>query len=146
MRDGISGTQLVHLGTLTISGTTPAASAWVDIRDFDEASIVVVANTVTESGTGITATVQHGDTSETDDAANIDTADSVDGETISLSVTADTDDAKILGAVGYVGQKRYLRVNAVGTATADADLSIMAVLRRAHREPTTLVGTAVSGT
>ena len=50
MRDGKSNMQIVHLGTLTLSGSTPNASAWVDTRGFDECTIVLSTNTVTDAG------------------------------------------------------------------------------------------------
>lgn len=147
MRDMLNNKQVVHLGNLTLSGTTPAASAWVDVRDFDACTIVVVNNTITDAGTaaGFTCTVQHSDTTAGADAAAIVAAESVDGN-ISVAVTADDADNTVAGGVGYKGSKRYVRVNAVGTTGTDADVSIIAVLNKPHRAATTFVGTKVAAT
>lgn len=147
MRDMLNNKQVVHLGNLALSGTTPAASAWVDVRDFDACTIMVVNNTITDAGTaaGFTCTVQHSDTTAAADAAAIVAAESVDGN-ISVAVTADDADNTVAGGVGYKGSKRYVRVNAVGTTGTDADVSIIAVLNKPHRAATTFVGTKVAAT
>ena len=147
MRDGKSNLQIVHLGTLTLSGTTPAASAWVDTRGFDECTILLSTATVTDAGdsAGFTGTVQHSDLTTAASAAAIVAADSTDG-VISQTVTLDTDDNKDIGAVGYVGSKRYVRQNFVGTTGTNAVVVVRAILSNAARAPTTLIGTSVAAT
>lgn len=147
MRDGKSNMQVVHLGTLTLSGTTPNASAWVDTRGFEECTILISTNTVTDAGTtaGFTGTVQHSDLTTAASAAAIVAADTVDG-VISQTVTADTDDNKDIGGVGYIGSKRYVRANFVGTTGTDAVVVVRAILGRPARAETTLVGTSVAAT
>jgi len=148
MHDNLRTTQMVHLGNLALSGTTPAASAWVDLKGYDETSIVMVNNTVTDAGTaaGFTASAQYGDDTTAAGAAAIGTDDSVDGSTITIAVTSDTADNAVAGAIGYVGNARYLRLNVVGTTGTDADVSVYAVLGGAHRRPTTFIGTSVAAT
>jgi hypothetical protein len=146
MRDMLNNKQVVHLGNLTLSGTAAAASAWVDVRDFDACTIMVVNNTVTAAGdSGFTSTVQHSDTTAAADAAAIVAADSVDGS-ITVSTTDNGDDNIVAGGIGYKGSKRYVRVNAVGTANTAADISVIAVLNKPHRAATTFVGTSVAAT
>lgn len=147
MRDMLNNKQVVHLGNLTLSGTTPAASAWVDVRDFDACTIMVVNNTITNAGTaeGFTCSVQHSDLTTAASAAAIVAADSVDGD-IAIAVTADDADNAVAGGIGYKGSKRYVRINAVGTTGTDADVSIVAVLNKPHRAATTFVGTSVAAT
>ena len=147
MRDMINNKQVVFLGNLTLSGTTPAASDWVDVQDYDACTIMVVNNTITDAGTaaGFTLAVQHGDDETAAGAAAIETTDAVDGA-ISISVTDDSADNSIAGGIGYKGSKRYVRVNAVGTTGTDADVSVIAVLNKPHRAPTDFVGTSVAAT
>lgn len=147
MRDMLRNKQVVHLGNLTLSGATPAASAWVDLQGFDACTLVVVANTVTDAGAaaGFTLTAQHADDTAALSAAAIAAADSVDGN-IDLDVTSDSDDNVIVGGIGYKGSKRYVRVNAVGTTGTNADVSVIAILNKPHRAPTTFVGTSVAAT
>jgi hypothetical protein len=147
MRDLKSNIQLVHLGSITLSGTTPGASAWVDLRGFDSAAIVLMTGTVTDAGTssGFTFTAQHSDLTTAASAAAVVAADTTDGS-ISLTVTADADDNKVIGAVGYRGSKRYLRLKGVGTTGTDAVVSVHAVVSDASQAPATFIGTSVAAT
>lgn len=147
MRDMISNKQVVLLGTVTLSGTTPGATSWVDTRGFDACTLILATDTVTDAGTasGFTFTVQHADDTAAASAAAIVAADSVDG-TIALSVTADADDNKLIGGIGYKGSKRYVRMNGVGTTLTDATVKVYAILNKPHRAKTTLVGSNVAAT
>ena len=147
MRDSINNMQAVFLGTVTLSGTTAAASSWVDTRGYDACTLLLKTNTVTDAGTaeGFTVTVQHGDDSTAAGAAAITAADSVKGA-ISLTVTSDGDDDKLIGGIGYIGNKRYVRMNGVGTTLTDATVDVYAMLGEPAQAATTLVGTAVAAT
>ena len=148
MHDNLSNMQMVHLGNLALSGTTPAASDWVDLKGYDEVTIVMVNNTVTDAGTaaGFTASAQYGGDTTAAGATAIGTDDSVDGSTITIVVTSDGADDVVAGAIGYVGGSRYLRLNVVGTTGTSADVSVHAILGGAHRRPTTFIGTSVAAT
>lgn len=147
MRDMLSNKQVVLLGTVTLSGTTPGATSWVDTREYDACTLVLATDTVTDAGTaaGFTFTAQHSDTTAAADAAAIAAADSVNG-TIALSVTSDTDDNKVIGGIGYKGSKRYVRMNGVGTTGTDATVKVYAILNKPHRAKTTFVGSSVAAT
>lgn len=147
MRDMLSNKQVVLLGTVTLSGTTAGATSWVDTRGFDAVTLMLATDTVTDAGAtaGFTFTAQHSDLTTAASAASIVAADSVDG-TIALSVTADGDDNKIIGGIGYKGSKRYVRMNGVGTTGTDATVKVYGILNKPHRAATTFVGTAVAAT
>ena len=147
MRDMLSNKQVVLLGTVTLSGVTPGATSWVDTREFDAVTLMLATDTVTDAGAaaGFTFTAQHSDTTVAGDAAAIVAADSVNG-TIALTVTADADDNKVIGGIGYIGSKRYLRLNGVGTTGTDATVKVYGILNKPHRAKTTFVGTAVAAT
>jgi hypothetical protein len=147
MRDLKSNIQIVHLGSITLSGTTPGASAWVDMRGFDSAAIVLHTNTVTDAGdsAGFTFTAQHSDLTTAASAAAVVAADTTDG-TISLTVTSDADDNKCIGAVGYRGSKRYLRLNGVGTTGTNAVVTVYCIVSHDAQAPATFVGTSVAAT
>lgn len=147
MRDMISNKQVVLLGTVTLSGTTPGATSWVDTRGFDACTLMLATDTVTDAGTaaGFTFTAQHSDSTAASSAAAIAAADAIGG-TISLSVTADADDNKLIGGIGYIGSKRYVRLNGVGTTLTDATVKVYAILNVPHRAATTFVGSNVAAT
>ena len=146
-RDNVNNAQMVFLGTLTLSGTTPAASDWVDTRGFDSASIIVKTNTVTDAGTvdGFSFVVQEGDDSTAAGASAVADAELIGSES-DLTVTADGDDDKLIGAIGYKGSKRYVRIVGTGTTGTDAGVEIFALLEDAARAATTFVGTSVAAT
>jgi hypothetical protein len=147
MRDMLNNKTMVLLGTVTLSGTTPGATSWVDVRGYDGCTLALVTETVTDAGTasGFTFTAQHSDLTTAVSAAAIGADDSVSG-VVSLTVTADTDDDKLIGGIGYRGSKRYVRMNGVGTSGTDATVKVFAILNKPHRAKTTFVGAAVSAT
>lgn len=147
MRDSISNMQIVRLEKQTLSGTTPNASAWVDVRDFDACTLIVMNDTVTDAGdaNGFTATLQHGDSRAGASAAAVDAADAVGGVR-TVRVTLDTADNVVAGAVGYIGNRRYVRMNIVGTTGTNAVVEVVAVLSKASIAPTTFIGASVAAT
>lgn len=147
MRDMISNKQVVHLGNVAVSGTTPATSAYVDVRDFDACTIVIVNNTVTDAGTasGYTITLQESADTAAASAASVASGDAVGGTT-TVTVTSDSADNTVAGALGYNGNERYVGITVTGTSGSDADISVLAVLNKPHRAATTFIGTAVART
>ena len=146
-RDFVSNTQMVLLGTLALSGTTPAASDWVDTRGFNGCTLVLKTDTVTDAGTaaGFSTEMQEGDTSLASGASAVAAAEMIGAES-DLTVTADTDDDKIIGALGYLGSKRYVRFNVTGTTGTSAGVKVYALLGNPSSAPTTFVGTSVPAT
>lgn len=147
MRDLVSNSQVVHLGNVTVSGTTPAVSSYVDLRGFDGATIVVVNNTVTDAGTtaGYTITLQDSEDTAAASAATVATTETVNGAN-TIAVTSDDADNTIAGKFGYLGNARYAGITVTGTTGSDADISVFAILGKPHRAPTTFIGTAVART
>jgi hypothetical protein len=147
MRDGISTKVTTDLTTDTLSGTTPNASSWLDTKGFDENSIEVLTNTVTDAGTasGFTGTLQESDLTTAVSATDVAAADCVGGVN-TVTVTSDTADNVIAGKVGYLGSKRYIRINYVGTTNTDASVRTLGRQGRPHVMPTTYIGTAVAAT
>lgn len=147
-RDFKNNMQVVHLGNLALSGTTPAASAWVDTRDADAVTFIAVNNTITDAGTaaGFSLEVQESDSTAATTAAAVADADLVGLES-ALTVTLDSADDVIGGVIGYVGNSRYARIEATGTTGTAADISIIAVLTYLHRADTDAgIGTKVAAT
>ncbi len=144
MRDNISNVQYVNLGSLTLSGTTPGLSGYLDTRGFDAASIIVVNGTITDAGTsaGFTATLQ--ESADTAGASAVTATDLVDGGTV--AVTSDSADNVIAGAMGYNGSARYIGVTVTGTTGTDAVITLIGVLSKPSQAATTIAGTVVART
>jgi hypothetical protein len=147
-RDFKNNCQVVHLGNLALSGTTPGATAWVDTKGFDSCTFVIVANTVTDAGTaaGISFEVQDSDATAASGATAVADAELSDLET-TLALTSDAADNTVSGVIGYVGDARYARIEATGTSLTDADVSVIAILERGSAMPTNSgIGTSVAAT
>lgn len=147
MRDGISNKQIVHLGNVTVSGSTPATSGYADLKGYDKATLVIVNNTVTDAGAtaGYTVTFQESADTAGSSAATVATTEAIDG-VVTIAVTSDDDDNKVAGKFGYLGNARYVGISVTGTSGSDADISVYAILESPQRAPTTFVGTVVART
>ena len=147
MRDMISNKQAVHLGNVAVSGATPATSAYVDLKGFDACTIVIINNTVTDAGTaaGFTVTLQESADTTGAGASTVAAASTPDGTT-TVTVTSNSADDAIAGAMGYIGNNRYVGITVTGTTGSNADISVIAILNKPHRSPTALIGTAVART
>jgi hypothetical protein len=147
MRDMLNNKTMVQLGTLTLSGVTPGLTGYVDLRGFDACTIVLTTGAVTDAGTaaGFTATLQESADTAAASAVSVAAAQAVDG-VVTLAVTADGDDNKVIGGLGYKGSARYAGLSITGTTGTDAVVSVYALLNMPHRAPTTFVGTVVART
>lgn len=147
MRDMLNNKTVVHLGNVTVSGTTPAVSSYVDLQGYDAATIVVVNNAVVDAGTaaGFTVTLQESADTTAAAATTVATTDTVDA-TNTVVVTSDSADNTTAGGMGYKGSERYVGISVTGTTGSDAHISIMAILNKPHRAPSTFIGTPVART
>jgi len=111
----------------TLSGATPAAGDWIDMQGWEALTFTVSTGTVTDAGTasGFSFEVQESDTTAAAAATAVADADLVGLES-ALTVTADTDDDKLIGSIGYIGSKRYVRIVATGTTGTDAAVTVHA--------------------
>jgi hypothetical protein len=104
---------------LTVGNNTQSTAA-CDMAGFESLTVVANTNTVTAFGAGISFKLQHSDTLVGTDFADA-TADEIIGS--ADAVSADTQDDVIRGTIGYRGKKRYVRAQAVGSASANASVN-----------------------
>jgi hypothetical protein len=123
MFDTLNTSTLVHMGKVTLNGTAAVASSLVDMQGYNALDIGLVTGTITDAGTasGYTVKLQHSDTTVAGDFADVVAADAVNG-VVSVTNTLDADDDKLIGRLGYVGTKRYVRVVATGTSGSAGDV------------------------
>jgi hypothetical protein len=147
MRDGISSAQVVMLGVQTLSGTTPNASAWFDTKGLDSVTLDLLNGTITDAGTaaGFTGTMQESDLTTAVSATAVAAADCVGGVN-TVTVTTDGANNIIGGKIGYVGNKRYVRINFVGTSGTNATLQVIGRGELPAKAPTTYIGASVAAT
>jgi len=129
--DIIAELNLTQAAIQTLSGTTPNASALIDMQGYEGLSIYLLTNTVTDAGTaaGFTAVVQHSDTTAAAAFVDCTAAQLVPNSAgaTTLTVLNDTDDDLLVGGVGYRGGKRYVRVNITGTTATAAVVRVLFV-------------------
>jgi len=111
----------------TLSGATPAAGDWIDMQGWEALTFTVSTGPVTDAGTasGFPFEVPESDTTAAAAATAVADADLVGLES-ALTGTADTDDDKLIGSIGYIGSKRYVRIVATGTTGTDAAVTVHA--------------------
>ena len=114
----------------TLSGTTKAEGDWIDMQGWQSVTFSVGTGTVTDAGTasGFSFQVEEGDDTTDAGATAVADADLV-GTEAALTVTSDTDDEKMIGSIGYIGSKRYVRMTAVGTTGTNAVVNVHATKR-----------------
>lgn len=111
----------------TLSGTTKAEGDWIDMQGWEAVTFTVSTGTVTDAGTasGFSFQVEESDTTADADATAVADADLIGLES-ALTVTSDTADNDFIGSIGYRGEKRYVRMTAVGTTLTDAAVTVHA--------------------
>ncbi len=147
-RDLKNNIQVVHLNEMTLSGTTPEATDWVDTRGFDSCTFVVLTGVVADAGAaaGVVFEVQDSNLVTAASAVAVNDLELV-GDESDLSLLLDSEDTVILGTIGYVGDARYARVDATGTSNTDAIIIVIAILHNGDRMPTGAgVGVSVAAT
>ena len=137
MKSDISVTRAAALAV-----TTAAVNGqYVDMKGFEALTVAVNMGAITNAGAGITFKLQHsdavGNTTFTDCAA----ADVIG----SVPAIDNTNQANLTrGTIGYRGNKRYVRLVATGSASADASVVPVYIQGRAHSRPVAAVGTATT--
>jgi hypothetical protein len=108
---------------LTVGNNTQSTAA-CDMSGFESLTVVANTNTVTAFGAGISFKLQHSNT-----LVGTDFVDVPAGEIVGAAdaVSADTQDDVIRGTIGYVGKRRYVRAQAVGSASANAAVNFFFV-------------------
>lgn len=122
----------------TLSGTTPSKGNVVDMSGYEGLTFLVNTGVVTDAGTaaGFAFEVQESDT--TADAAFTAVADAdLVGLESALTVTDDAADNVAIGSIGYVGDKRYVRIVATGTTGTAAVVNVVALKQRPQVGPAT---------
>jgi hypothetical protein len=115
----------------TLSGTTKAEGDWIDMQGWESLTFTVSTGTVTDAGTvdGFTFQVEEGDDTTDAGATAVADADLIGAES-DLAVTSDDDDDTFVGTIGYRGEKRYVRMTAVGTTGTNAVVASHAIKRK----------------
>lgn len=123
------------LNSQAISTNTTTVGAIIDLQGFNSCELVAKAGAITDGAYALK--VEHGDTDNLADAADVPALELLGAEENGGADVgfADTDDNAVK-KVGYVGNKRYLRVSIVSTETSDGgNFTGLALLGDAHARP-----------
>ena len=131
----------------TLVGATPAKGKWIDMRGFRACTFVVSTGTVTDAGTasGFRFELQESDAITDLSATAVAPVDLV-GTEAALTVTSDASDDILVGSIGYVGQKRYVRIVCTGTALSSAAVTVQATKRRGAVQGTATIDAGITAT
>lgn len=131
----------------TLSGTTKSEGAWIDMQGWDALTFTVSTGVVTDAGTasGFSFQVEESDTTADADATAVADADLI-GTEAALTVTDDLADEEFIGTIGYRGNKRYVRMTAVGTTGTAAVVACHAIKRRGLVEGTASIDAGTAAT
>lgn len=150
MRDLISNMTILRGAPQTLSGTTANNSALVDRRGYDAMTVYLATDAVTDAGdaAGFTMKLQHSDTTAAADFVDVPAAGLIAGlgGLTTVTATVDTQDNVIVGGVGYVGGKRYVRAVVTGTTGTNAVVNAVAVMGKPHVAPAAIVGATTAAT
>ena len=123
MKDSKNTMQIAIAISGTLSGTTPLKGNIVDLAKCQSITLITGNGTVTDAGTasGFSFELQHSDTTVDTDFVAVPDTELIGVET-DLKVTVDADNNKVVGGIGYVGVKKYLRVVCTGTTGTNASI------------------------
>ena len=131
----------------TLSGTTPSKGNIVDLKDVESATFVLQTGVVTDAGdaNGFVTEIQESDTTADGAFTAVANANLVGLET-ALTVTLDTADSVAVGAIGYIGTKRYVRAVVTGSTGTNAVVNGVWILQRPRVAPVTNAAANIAAT
>jgi hypothetical protein len=117
------------------TNNTAIASSIIDTLGYDSLTFVIVLGTNTDTNATFAVTMEHGDNSALSDTAVPAATDLVGTTTLASFTYADDTETRKLG---YIGNKRYVRMTITPTGNDSGDIFVaaVAVLGHAHIEPT----------
>jgi hypothetical protein len=129
-------------GAAALTVTTAAvAGQYVDMKGYEALTVAAHMGAISNAGAGVTFKLQHSDAVGNATFADCEAADVIG----SIAAIDNTNQANLTrGTVGYRGNKRYVRLVATGSASANAVVTPVYIQGRAHSAPVGAVGTATT--
>jgi hypothetical protein len=117
-----------------LADNTPLVSQIVDRRGFDSVGFVILIGQVATPAATFAVTLQHGNSATLADAAAVPAAQ-LSGTLAAASFNGNDDDK--LRKLGYLGNRRYLRLTVTPSGNAGAaNIAAVAVLGHPYNGPT----------
>lgn len=129
LHNNIKAEAALNIGA--ISSNTTTAGNIIDMKGFGSVEFIIISGTLTD-GT-YTPLVQEGDAANLSDASSVDDADLLGTESDAAFAASDDNTVK---KVGYIGNKRYVRLSLVSTGvTTGGTLTALALKANAADKP-----------
>lgn len=128
------------ISPVSVADNTAQVSQIIDLQGYDGCTFVILTGSLADADVTFTALVEEGDAANLSDAAAVADADLI-GATATLTpeqaASFQFDDDNETRKVGYLGNKRYVRLTITPSNNASAALiSAVAVLAHASLQPT----------
>lgn len=121
------------ISPVSVADNTALASEIIDLAGYESCEFAIVTGALGDAGAEFTATMTHGDASNLSDGAAVAATDLLG--TLAGASFIQSDDNETF-KVGYVGNKRYVRLTITPTNNATAALiAAVAVLGHARNAP-----------
>ena len=135
LRDTIDDMKVTSAFNYASRTATANGTNIIDMRGFGTCTFIVQLATVTtaDSSNYFTLTLEAGDDSSLTDGAAVTASTGLLGS--NLVINDSTTQSNMIGMMGYVGGKRYVRLVATETGTASAAFSAVAVQSLAAIQP-----------
>lgn len=135
LRDGLSTINPVRaISPVSVADNTAQVSQIIDTRGYGGCTFVILTGSIADADATFTVTLEHGDAVNLSDAATV-PATMLTG-TMALAGFAFSDDDETR-KIGYVGNRRYVRMTITPTGNASAALlAAVAILGRPDLAPT----------
>lgn len=147
MRDSISKTQVKRaISPRYVTDNTALVSQIIDVQGFNSLAFLLALGTIGDANATFAVLMEEGDDSGLSDAAAVDDADMVSqtyGTAPEAAAGFQFDDDDEVRKIGYIGNKRYVRLtvtptnNSVGSPLIGAYVTALALLGHAAHEPIT---------
>lgn len=135
LHDNIHPVQLFAPLAAQTNSDTARVSAIIDTQGFDSCELVLVNGTNTDANATFAVLVEDGNDSALADNATVAAGDLLGTPTLAAFTFADDNKCR---KIGYVGQKRYVRVTVTPTGNNSGDwfMAGVAILGHPHIAPT----------
>jgi hypothetical protein len=133
MRDSISDIQVKRaISPVSVSDNTAQTSQIIDMQGYGSLAFLILIGSVADADTTFAVLVEHGDASNLSDAAAVSDGDMVSqtyGTAPETAAGFQFDDDNEVRKIGYIGNKRYVRLTITPANNASAAvLAAVAVL------------------
>ncbi len=135
MRDQMNHIHPVRaISPVSVADNTAAVSEIIDTRGFDSLTFVIATGSLADADATFAVLVEDGDASDLSDNAAVSDDHLVGTEALAGFTFGDDNETR---KIGYVGNKRYVRLTVTPTGNASAALiAAVAILGHPHRQPT----------